>query len=312
MNLKIPKSLEPKDALSVLSKVEYFFRPKRFEKDFILDLSGIEKVHFLGFLILYKVLEYGFDNDRFNNPTINGGSSNYLEEEMLKYGFWDLIRKLISNSRDVEKDLKKLKIVKEDRYILAPQALLRKDDYTSKSLRQYVLPSIAEYYSNSKAVDMIFHCISEIITNFWEHATDDTSSVIVARGNRSNIEIACADTAKGIVSTLKPTLNDSLPDDKILSKAVQKGVTSKRSTDHMGHGLWFLSEITRMVGGKMHIYSEGFMLLNDFGNIRIGKCAYWKGTIIYISLPVDKPVSISDIEEYKTPDRFGSIKIAFV
>jgi hypothetical protein len=37
---------------------------------------------------------------------------------------------------------------------------------------------------------MILLTFSEILLNFWEHATEDTKSIIVAHGNKDQIEIA--------------------------------------------------------------------------------------------------------------------------
>lgn len=101
--------------------------------------------------------------------------------------------------------------------------------------------------------------------------------------------------------------------EEILTKSMKKGVTSKKNTDHMGHGLWFLKKIATLVNGRMHIYSEGFMHRNDFGNVRVGKCGYWKGTIIYLSLPVKNAITISDIPEFKNDiRRFADLKIDFI
>ena len=35
---------------------------------------------------------------------------------------------------------------------------------------------------------------------------------------------------------------------------------------------------------------------NEFGKKKHGKCGYWQGTIIYLSLPLHNPVTLSDIE----------------
>jgi len=58
-----------------------------------------------------------------------------------------------------------------------------------------------------------------------------------------------------------------------------------------------LNEIATRTGGRLHIYSEGAFYNNDFGKIKYKDCGYWKGTIIYLSLPLSKPITLSDIED---------------
>src|SRR5690606_12886621 len=111
----------------------------------------------------------------------------------------------ISNKEVSEKAFKEFKIKLEERFIIAPQALLRTTNYTNEYLRNEFIPNIEKYYSKSpESVSLIFSCFSEILLNFWEHAIQDTKSVILADGNKNKIEIACADTGIGIISNLMP------------------------------------------------------------------------------------------------------------
>ncbi len=279
---------------------------------YVFDLMKVRECSMLATLVFYKIIEYTLSNQCFNKPAI---AFNYDEpiviESFKKFGFWELIMDYMEDRRSVEKSYRRLEIKIEDNFIIAPQALLRDSNFSSKALRENFLPQIEDYYSyNSKAVSMIFLCLSEILLNFWEHAVEDTKSIIVANGNRTQIEIACADTGKGIVSTLKEggTITSSSPA-LILSKSVEKGVTSKLKTNHMGYGLWILDQLVKLVKGRLHIYSQGAFYTNDFGKSKSGQCAYWGGTIIYISLPLKDPKSLSDIEGHSEKSKISKLKI---
>jgi signal transduction histidine kinase len=156
---------------------------------------------------------------------------------------------------------------------------------------------------------MIFLCLSEILLNFWEHAIDDTNSILVAEGNENHIEIACADTGNGIITTLNRVFeNSSINRPNTLKKSVEKYVTSKKMTNHMGYGLWILNQIAKRTNGRFHIYSEGAYFKNDFSKEIADKCGYWKGTIIYLSLPLKNPITLSDLENHND-NKFNDIKI---
>lgn len=180
---------------------------------------------------------------------------------------------------------KKLDFKIKGEFFIAPVALLRKDKFSKEKIKDDFLPKIEEYYKNipeernidkTKVSSMILQCFSEILLNFWEHAVEDTKSIIVANGNSDYAEIICADTGNGIISTLKPVLNKLYSKDDILAKAMEKFVTSKKDTDHMGCGLWILNQITNLSKGRLYIFSEGAYYLNNFGkftkeSVHIGK-----------------------------------------
>ena len=143
---------------------------------------------------------------------------------------------------------------------------------------------------------MIFLSFSEILLNFWEHAVDDTQSIIVANGNKSNIEISCVDNGKGILTTLKLAGKEQKDNLNTLISAVEKGVTSKDLSNHMGYGLWIIDQIAERTNGRFHLYSEGYYYFKEFGKVKSGKCGHWQGTIVYLSIPLQKPVTLADIE----------------
>jgi hypothetical protein len=271
-------------------------------------LDKVKKTSLLGILLNYKFIEYTYKHNCFEKPEMI--VNDYIKKEWERYGFTSLIHSFVSNKDLTERTYKNLKVKVEDRFIIAPQALLRSKDYSDKFLKSEFLPKIEDYYcDNDKVVSMVFLCLSEILLNFWEHAVDDTNSILVAEGNTQHIEIGCADTGNGIITTLNRVFeNSSIDRPATLKKAVEKFVTSKKMTNHMGYGLWILNQITTKTKGRFHLYSEGAYFMNEFGKEFSGKCGFWKGTIIYLSLPLNNPVTLADIENHDNK-KFNDIKI---
>ncbi|MBC5773063.1 HAMP domain-containing histidine kinase [Pontibacter sp. KCTC 32443] len=278
-------------------------------KGFRLNLANIKSASMLGVLIIYKFIEYTSKSSCFMNPRISINET--MDKEFEKFGFANLIKAFIKGRDEDEKEIKsneegisekvkeykKLKIYIGENFIIAPQALLRNDKYSKDKLNKEYLPELQKYYEyDEKIIDMVLLVFSEVLLNFWEHAVEDSHSIIVANGNKQHIEIACADSGNGIIDTLKTVLNDTISKpEAILKEAVKKGVTSKKRTNHMGFGLWILDQIVTESGGRMHIYSQGGYYFNDAGKINAGKCGYWQGSIVYISLPLHNPVGLTDI-----------------
>ncbi|HLO69781.1 MAG TPA: ATP-binding protein [Flavipsychrobacter sp.] len=277
----------------------------------IMDYSKIKEISIIGLLLLYKFIDYTYQNYCFKNPDMLVG--DVIEDAWEKYEFEDLINRYILNKDITEQAYKKFKVKVDENFIIAPQPLLRSTQYSSESLKNEFLPKLHKYYNNNeKIVQMLFTCLSEVLLNFWEHAVDDNRSIVVADGTKTKIEIACADTGSGLISSLKGNPKyEKLPHEYILSKAFERGVTSKEKTHHMGYGLWIINEIVNRSKGKFHVYTEGFYYKNEYGKVKKGKCAYWKGTIIYIYLPLTKPTTFSDILKTTSPN-LSSIKVNFL
>lgn len=291
-----PKYFRANSIINFITDCQDIYRlANKKENGFLLDLGKVKECTMIGVLLVYKIIEFSIKNNCFNAPM-------YLmdvpfKEAMEKYGFTKLIITYLADKDVAEREFANLKISVSDNFIIAPQALLRNDKYSSELLNKKYLPQIEKYYSfNDKAVTMIFLSFSEILLNFWEHAVDDTQSIIVANGNKSNIEIACVDNGKGILTTLKLAgkgQNDNL---NTLISAVEKGITSKDLSNHMGYGLWIIDQIAERTNGRFHLYSEGYYYIKEFGKVKSGKCGHWQGTIVYLSIPLKKPVTLADIE----------------
>lgn len=305
----IQKQLNHNSILSFLNTVEEIFnmKNKRMPK-VVFDLSYMNETNILGLLLIYKMVEYSVENNCFYNPRLI--PNEYITRELKKYGFWSLLEAYLTNKNA---NYDKLSFTTEKTFFMAPLALLRKENYSEKVIKDKFLPNIEMYYDdNPKAVSMMLSCMSEVILNFWEHAVEDTKSIFVASGNKNRLEIACADTGDGIVSTLTSVLAErNISKEQILAKALERGVTSKKMTNHMGYGLWILNELVTLVRGRLHIYSEGAYIFNNYGKTQKGPCSFWKGTVIYISLPLSSPKTLADIEDLVSDKQLNELKISF-
>lgn len=294
--INVPKIFRASYIVEFIDACEEIFSLRgKNEEGFFLDLSKVKKVDMIGVLLIYKIFEYTVENKCFRSPQFE--MSKEFSEAIEKFGFSDLILSYIDEKSAGERDFKNLKVSVTDRFIIAPTALLRNDRYSSQILNDQYLPQIEKYYSaNPKTVKMIFLCFSEVLLNFWEHAVDDTQSIIVASGNDQNIEIACADSGNGIITTLNASGKAQANDVETLLNAVKKGITSKDNSNHMGYGLWIIDEIVRRTGGRFHLYSQGAHYKREYLRVTSGKCGKWQGTIVFISIPTLNPVTLADIE----------------
>lgn len=310
MNFTAPKHFKANSVVTFLNEVEKVFTLKdKMQPGVTFDLTKVFQTNILGILLMYKFIDFSYNNNCFQRPEIK--YNDYIKDQWIRYGFWDLIDAYVLNRDVLEKGYKKLDVKIQDSFIIAPQPLLRNESYSNEVLTKRFLPKIKEYYSSDeRVVSMIFQCLSEVLLNFWEHAVEDSQSILVADGNRNFLEIACADTGNGIISSLKQALKyKNISKENLIHQSVQMGVTSKEKTDHMGYGLWILNQITHLTKGRLHLYSQGAYFQNEFGKESKGKCGYWQGTIIYLSLPLTNPKTLSDIGVFKTNEEFSNLKI---
>ena len=252
----------------------------------------------------------------FESPEILCLEENDIFISLNRYGFRELMEGIVDKiSPKKEQQLyESLKIRQENNLIIAPQPMIRGNSLTKDNLHKIYAPQIIGFYNDYNISEMILTCVSEILFNFWKHALDDPQSILVAEGNKSKIEIGCVDTGNGIISTLKEGKAKfrNLTSKQILQKAIQKNVTSKPKTSHMGSGLWVLDEIATITGGIFHLYSEGVSYKNQNGKKIFDNCGYWKGTIVYLNLPLQKPVAMDDVLKEEEKIDLNNIKLNII
>src|SRR5690606_4931870 len=238
--IKIPEILNASNILPFLRNVSIIFSfENQHLSNYAMNISKLKKINVLGMLLIYKIIEFSVEKNCFRLPQIY--FEDFMEEKWHEYDFIPLINSYIAQ-KDTSKNLKNLTVQMTDKFILAPQPLLRESNFTNNYLKTKFLPKINEYYQGkNKVISMISTCFSEILLNFWEHAVDDTKSIMIAEGNNSYMEIACADTGNGILSTLKNNPKyQKFQNEKLILHSTFKNITSKENTYHMGYGLWII------------------------------------------------------------------------
>lgn len=249
----------------------------------------VNEMDTFGQLLIYKYVEFTTKNDCFFGPYII--TNPYVDEKLKESGFQNLLNAFI-NSKDI--DYRNLDYQEDgNSFFFAPIVLSRDRSISEKDK---MTPRIENFFKNNpKVVSMAMTVIGEISLNFKEHAVEDTQSVMVVSGNRKKIEISCADTGVGIITSLANLYPDVKKKEKLIEKAIEKGITSKKATNHMGFGLWIVNQLATLTNGLFYVFSEGTYYFNKHGKYRSGLCSFWKGTIIYVNLPISHPYTLKDI-----------------
>lgn len=239
------------------------------------------KVDLLGLLVLYKFFEYTVRKSLFVSPVCDIFENKELVRAMSDHNLIKLLKVFIKTQNVPDKY--DLQYKDENNLFIAPLVLTREGMIAENDY----IPRVSDFYSYNKSLAAILiQCIGEIKSNFKEHAVDDTKSIMMARGNRKEFALACVDTGEGILTSLGKSKYKGKTKDDLIRMTIQKGITSKDDSFHMGRGLWIVSEITRCYRGSMSIYSEGQYLNLREGKIKCGECGFWKGTVFYLNLPL--------------------------
>ena len=313
MKYTIPKHFNHNTIDDFLQKFGVVFSQiGKLHRNVEVDCSKNHKISVIGIMLFYKWINFTLKRQCFYNPKLVDDKKRGFWNSFEKYNFVELMKGIINHipMKNEEQLYESLKISQNNNLIIAPQPMIRGNSLTKDNLHKIYAPKIIQFYSNDEISEMILTCISEILLNFWKHALEDPQSILVAEGTKSKIEIGCADTGNGIISTLREGRVEfgSLTSKQILQKAIQKNITSKPKTFHMGRGLWILDEIATITGGIFHLYSEGVSYKNQNGKKIFDNCGYWKGTIVYLNLPLQKPVAMDDILKEEKDD-LSNIKL---
>lgn len=299
---------------SIINDFNFVFNIEQKQvKDFHLDLSNIEEVDLAGMLLLFKFIEYSVTKKCFLSPNLYGGDEGQIAEATTSYGFDKLFKDYIKNP-DNDTELKKLKIIEKDSFLIAPHALLRGKHKTKKDFDRNIEKALNDFYGiqSTSLVSTILNCAAEISSNFYNHAENDSKTIILAKGTKNHFEIACIDTSEGIPSTLKSLekYNNKL-NSELLELALQREVTSKPDSSHMGYGLWVIKEVVKMYDGLLDVYTENVRYRLKYKNEKISKCPYWKGTFVYLKIPIKYGLDIATILKEKRKVNYLDIKINF-
>ena len=293
---KTPENFCAHNAKFFLADIEKVFAMENSRTNHVFfNVMQTKKIDLLGLLLIYKFLNYTVKKKCFAKPTTDLKNNKTISNELKRIGFQKLVDE---NFAIKDPDDTKTEYSENDGFFLAPIVLER----ASKSIKDNSIETkIRNYYNDTRISQGLLQCIGEISSNFKEHAVLDTKSVLVARGNKNQIEIACADNGAGIISTLQPSLNQNYHNHQydVLRKAIEENITSKANEGHMGCGLWIVNQFVTRSEGTMYIFSQGGYLINKKGIIKCGQSPFWKGTIIYVNMPLSKKDIFSQVLEEK-------------
>ena len=305
-----PKNIEINSATSFVRVFNFIFDLVGKEKwHYHLSFAKVERCDVTGVLLLYKILEFAVSSRCFHAPTHDIVYNDFLKACISEYGFSELIKSLMNTPDSIDlKPYKKLKVSSDKKVLIAPIALIRNDKSHSLDIikNQYV-PVISGFYAEEKIQQMILGVFTEIMHNFWSHATLDSKSIIVGYGTKQYFEVVCCDNGIGIDGTMRLRYN-SKDSKRLVCKAMENGVTSKVNTSHMGYGLWFINEVVSRSKGTLTIITNNTLYQNNRGRKTIQDCPLWKGCVVSVKLPLDFPVSISDISTRPNQE----VKINFI
>ena len=284
---KVPFSFTKLSVKEFLKEAEGIFRMK--EKnvaDVVLYARETRNMDLLGSLLLYKFMEYTHKNQLFARPTFDVNES--VIKSLMDSDFKRLVEAYIAG-KSIDESMVNLKYKEKQGLFIAPINL---SACTKETMLEDLTGKINGYYRDKLVSFVVLQILGEVCSNFITHADDQYDSILVAQGDKNKLEIACADTGMGVVSSLKNILSKEECHAKyeVLEKALEKGVSSKLSEGsfHMGFGLWMIDSIVTAQKGELRLFSEGAYSYNLQGKHRKGEFPYWKGTIIYVYLPLSK------------------------
>lgn len=253
-------------------------------KGVLFDTRATTEVNILGVLLIYKFFEYSILEKCFTAPRCTLNECKFLQKTLARYGFKELVDQFLNDK--IPEDYSMEFNQEKDGVFIAPMTLNR--GQSKETTESRYSSKIRDYYQyDSTIVFIILQCLGEIASNFVEHAVADTKSILVAMGNKEYFEIACADTGDGIVSTLGPIIGKRMLKYDVIEKSLKKGVTSKKNSGHMGYGLWLIDEFAEASNGDFAVCSEGGYFYRRGKRIKKGECGNWKGTIVYVRIPLN-------------------------
>lgn len=300
--IKIQPNFYEDEINDFLNETTFIFTSKNKKiKNFILDLSKLKNISILGMLVIYKFISYTAKNSVFASPTLQWDAR--VRKIFDQYGFTKLLDKFINYSTKTKQNVNEFYnslIGSETKTLFcSPHCMLRNDLQNSISLEQSFLNKIREFYDATKG-ETVNLITSELMLNFWTHATVDTDSIIVAKGGINYFSLYLIDNGDGILTTLKQNVSYiNVPDPVLLEQAFNPGITSKPNTNHHGSGLYLVRELVKLNKGELHLYTEGYQYRIKDGKIKVIQAPYWHGAILELKIKLNK---IKDVTNVKQPD----------
>lgn len=302
---RTPTHMTISNVRDFLKEIETVFLYQKYGKKGVQNVyfqtKQTQKIDILGALLIYKFIEYTVKSGCFFDPQWDLLESRMVREGMNRYGFGLSNSPYIRDSNGIEAFIPPFSKYDENtNWFYAPVRLNKNDPNigvkvtNEKKINRF-------YYDEPLIQHCIIQCISEISTNFQAHTEDDTESVIVAQGSRTYFEIACADNGIGILTSLRQNQEYRKYENfELLEKSLNNGVSSKPNSMHMGRGLWYIYECVKRTCGQLIVFSQDQYFKYNNSRIKKGDSPYWKGTILYIKINLNKIQNIQDFLKSQT------------
>lgn len=240
-------------------------------------------------LVIFKIFDFSAKHSCLKLPKAN--LENILKLFSI-YGIEKMMKKLIKQE-EVDGLYKNLRPSKTEDFFIAPHAINRDNFKNQQDLENKYTQFIADYYQDicPELVQYFKTCICEIASNFLYHALEDSNSILMAQGNEKIIEIVCVDNSNGILTSLDPENKNHI---KVMKKAFERGVSSKKNEFHCGTGLWYVKKIAQQLNGTLRVYSEDMSYICKGNKVFVRKSPYWRGSIFYLKLNISDNTKIDD------------------
>ncbi len=155
----------------------------------------------------------------------------------------------------------------------------------------------------------IYYVLNELLRNVVQHSLDPLGGVVGAQLNRGGrnaaspmVQVAVADAGVGIPDSLSSRHQGLTDPNEALDKALWPHISSKfdegetGSAENAGMGLFFIAEMTKLVGGRLVIATRGSTLVlegdahfeNPHGTQRhLEKGLGYPGTLVSFEMPAE-------------------------
>lgn len=288
---------------TLIRKLSFVFGSENRDLSNVVISFSATKQNPVSALIIFKFFEYQLLNKCLEHPK---ASLHELVEFFSHYGLEKLFKKLIVKE-DAEQIYRSLKPVQMDGFFIAPHSINRDNFKSMEELETKYTKFIKNYYDSicPELVQYFNTCICEIASNFLYHALEDTNSILMAKGDATQIEIVCVDNSVGIISNID---SKSRNHKATMSKAFERGFSSKKKDGHCGTGLWYVAKISEFLNGTVTVYSEDIKYLNRSGRVFVQEVPYWKGSIFHLKLFVGSDKKINEFfTNFVSPNNLGLV-----
>lgn len=285
----ISKKYTENNITELISKLNFAFKNVgKLQKGYRLQVK-VEDNEFtaISALVIYKFISFVLDNKCLDKPS----SNPKLLDLFSKFHMHDLLEAYLGNKKEIGKLYSKITPVVRKDFFIAPHPISRTEIANHQDLEKKYYKTIKEYYKDydQGVIDCIKTCIVEISSNFYYHAEDD-KSILMSEGTTNKVEIVCVDTSQGVIETMKSTFPNKT-DEQLLIMAFMRRVSSKIDSNHCGTGLWLVNEIVTKLKGKLILHTNGYIYRNIQGKITIFASTNWKGSILYVKIPISNDIS---------------------